>query len=191
VTPLPTPRRRPPLAPLVLALAVAASCFADGPAERAAGGPGSAGAARAEAGPPVPEFRLRGADGRDHSPSDLRGKVVLYEFWATWCAPCHLQVEILKRLYPDAARRGIEFVAIASGEPVEVVTRHLERSPYPYPVVFDPEDRVGTAMEVLGLPTLVVADREGRVVWRHTGLVDAETIEAALAEAGAPARAGG
>jgi peroxiredoxin len=186
VKPSATARRRLalPLAALALAGALGTGCFADAPSEE----PAPERAAAAETGPPVPEFRLRGADGSDLSPADLRGKVVLYEFWATWCAPCHLQVEILKKLYPDARGRGIEFVAISSGEPVEVVRAHLERHPYPYRVLFDPEDRVGAAMDVLGLPTLVVVDRAGAVVWRHTGLVDAATLEGAFAAAGAPRR---
>jgi peroxiredoxin len=144
-------------------------------------------AAAPVAGAAMPDFRLPSADGRELGPRDLRGRVVLYEFWATWCAPCHVQVEILKKMWPEATARGIEFVAIAAGEPAAVVRAHLERDPYPYPVLFDPDDRVGGALDVLGLPTLVVADREGRIVWRHTGLVDESTIEQAFAAAGAPA----
>ncbi|HLF57565.1 MAG TPA: TlpA disulfide reductase family protein [Thermoanaerobaculia bacterium] len=185
MSPFPPISRAPARAALVVATALAAalgaSCFADGaPAER--------GAAAAEVGPPVPDFRLPTADGRDLGPADLRGRVVLYEFWATWCAPCHIQVEILRKLYPELTRRGVEFVGIASGEPPEVVLEHLERSPSPYPIVLDAEDRVGAAMDVLGLPTLVVADRAGRVVWRNTGLVDEATLRDAFAAAGLGAR---
>jgi thiol-disulfide isomerase/thioredoxin len=108
---------------------------------------------------------------------------VLYEFWATWCTPCHVQVEILSDLYPRARARGMEFLAIATGEPEDIVRAHLAKSPYPYPVALDPEERIGTALEVVGLPTLIVADRSGRVVWRRTGLVDGATLERALEEA--------
>ena len=131
----------------------------------------------------LPPFRLAAVDGPPLGPAELSGKVVLYEFWATWCTPCHVQVEILKGLYPAARANGAEFVAIATGEPEEVVREHLARSPYPYPVLLDPREEAAAALEVLGLPTLVVADRAGRIVWRATGLTDAETLAEALERA--------
>jgi peroxiredoxin len=136
-----------------------------------------------EAGPAMPEFRLPTADGHDLAAKDLRGRVVLYEFWATWCTPCHVQVEILKELYPQLKAKGVEFVGVATGEPADLVREHLAKHPSPYPVVIDTEETVGTALEILGLPTLIVVDTAGRIVWRHTGLSDAPTLERVLADA--------
>ncbi len=133
----------------------------------------------------MPDFRLPTLLGGELGPQDLRGRVVLWEFWATWCTPCHVQVEILKELYPAARARGIEFVAVATGEAEELVREHLAKQPYPYPVLLDPEERVATALEVLGLPTLVLSDRHGSIVWRNTGLVAAPTLEEAFAAAAA------
>jgi cytochrome c biogenesis protein CcmG/thiol:disulfide interchange protein DsbE len=145
------------------------------------GDPGVDASARA----PMPDFALASAAGEPVSQAAFRGRVVLYEFWATWCTPCHVQVEILKSLYPRAQAAGVEFVAIATGEPPEIVRDYLAKSPYPYPSLLDPEEKLSTALEVLGLPTLVVVDREGRVAWRQTGLTDEETILDALSAAGA------
>jgi len=145
------------------------------------GDPGGAGAARAA----MPAFELAAAAGGTLDQEAFRGRVVLYEFWATWCTPCHVQVEILKSIYPRARAAGVEFVAVATGEPPEIVRDFLAKSPYPYPSLLDPDERLSTALEVLGLPTLVVVDREGRIVWRQTGLTDEETILDALATAGA------
>jgi peroxiredoxin len=136
-----------------------------------------------EAGPAMPEFRLPTADGKNLAAKDLHGHVALYEFWATWCTPCHVQVEILKELYPKQRARGVEFVGMATGEPAEVVREYLAKLPSPYPVVIDSEETVGTALEILGLPTLIVVDGAGRIVWRHTGLSDAPTLERVLADA--------
>lgn len=134
--------------------------------------------------PPLPSFELTAASGEPVDSASFRGRVVLYEFWATWCTPCHVQVEILKSIYPRARAAGVEFVAVAAGEPVEIVREFLAKSPYPYPSLLDPEEKLSTALQVLGLPTLVVVDRDGGIVWRQTGLTDEATILEALDEAG-------
>lgn len=116
----------------------------------------------------------------------LAGKVVIYEFWATWCTPCRVQVEILKELLPRATAAGVEIVGVATGEPEDLVAAHLAKEPSPYPNLLDREEKLGTAIQVLALPTVVVVDREGRIVWRNTGLSDRSMIERALESAGAP-----
>jgi thiol-disulfide isomerase/thioredoxin len=175
---LPVRRRRSLAAITGVSLALLATC---GGGSR---GLASADGARAGVGR-VPEFELAAVGGGTISGDDLAGRVVLYEFWATWCTPCHVQVEILKGLYSRAREAEIEFVAVATGEPEEIVRRYAAEHPSPYPSALDPDERLSTALEVLGLPTLVVADRTGTVVWRQTGLTDAETIVDALRRAGA------
>jgi peroxiredoxin len=137
------------------------------------------------AGEPLPDFRLAALDGRQLGPAELRGKVVLYDFWATWCGPCHIQAATLHELYAGLRGREVEFVAISVGEPEQVVREFVAEHPYPYPVLVDPEDSLSPRLGILGLPTLVVVDRAGGVVFRNTGLVDRRTIEQALARAGA------
>lgn len=136
-------------------------------------------------GDPLPEFRLASMAGGELGSADLAGKVVVYDFWATWCGPCHLQAEILHEMYPAHRSEGVEFVAISVGEPEEIVREFLAEKPYPYPVLVDPEDSMSARLRILGLPTLIVADREGRVVFRSTGISDRRTIEKALERAGA------
>jgi peroxiredoxin len=133
----------------------------------------------------LPAFRLAALDGRRLGPEELRGQVVLYDFWATWCGPCHVQAEVLHELYPAYAGKGVEFVAVSVGEPEEVVREFARERPSPFPVLFDPEDRLSAQLHILGLPTLIVTDREGRVVFRSTGISDRETLTAALSRAGA------
>jgi thiol-disulfide isomerase/thioredoxin len=137
------------------------------------------------AGDPLPEFRLASIAGGELGSRELAGKVVVYDFWATWCGPCHLQAEILHEMYPDHRGDDVEFVAISVGEPEEIVREFLAEKPYPYPVLVDPEDSMSTRLRILGLPTLIVADRDGRVVFRSTGISDRRTIEKALERAGA------
>ncbi len=148
----------------------------------------STGAAAGEPGPQgplLPAFELVALAGGQLGSEDLKGKVVIYDFWATWCGPCHIQADILHALYPGVAGNGVEFVAISVGEPEDLVRDFLRDRPYPYPVLVDPEDRMSSELRILGLPTLIVVDGEGRVVYRNTGISDRETIERALERAGA------
>ena len=105
------------IAPLALTLVLGLSC---GAATSAAPG----GAALLELG-------LDTASGGALDPARVEGRVVLYEFWATWCTPCHVQVEILKELYPEARSRGVEFVAVATGEPEDDRSLRGVREPDP------------------------------------------------------------
>jgi peroxiredoxin len=133
----------------------------------------------------MPDFRLAAVAGGTLGPADLRGKVVVYDFWATWCGPCHIQADILFELRPKLAARGVEIVSVSLGEPEDVVREFLERKPYPFPVLMDPEDRLTGELRILGLPTLIVTDRRGGVVFRVTGIAGAEDIERAVERAGA------
>ena len=145
----------------------------DGGASAAPGGVGGA----------MPQVALSALDGRPFDSTRLAGRVVLYDFWATWCGPCHLQADVLKAIYPEARARGAEFVGVATGEPIDVVREFLGRRPLPYPVALDPEGRLEGQLAIYGLPTLVVVDRSGRIAYRHTGLIDADSLRRALADA--------
>jgi len=134
-------------------------------------------------GEPFPDFALASLDGRSVARADLGNRVVLYDFWATWCGPCHLQAEILARLYPEARAKGIEFVALATGEPDEIVREFVADRPFQYPVITDPEETLATELRIMGLPTLFVVDANGRIVYRNTGVVDAKTLQRVLAQA--------
>ncbi len=141
------------------------------------------GAAAGAGGGAFPDFALATLEGRPATRADLGPGVVLYDFWATWCGPCHLQSDILKRLYPEWRPRGVEFVALATGEPAEVVREFVADRPFPYPVLTDPEETLANQLRIFGLPTLFVVDAKGRIVYRNTGVVDAKTLARVLAEA--------
>ena len=114
-----------------------------------------------------PEFRLASLEGERLGPSDFRGRVVLFDFWATWCAPCHVQADILQAVYAEFREFDVEFVA--------------ER-PFPYPVLVDPTDEVASGLGVFVLPTIMILDPEGRIAYLREGVSSARRLRASLTE---------
>jgi peroxiredoxin len=141
------------------------------------------GGATAPARGAMPEFELSSLGGSTVARADLAGRVVLYDFWATWCGPCHLQSDILRELYPDLQSKGVEVVGIATGEEPATVRDFAARRPFPWPVLLDPEEKVSNALEVMGLPTLVITCKGGPISFRQTGVVTAGQLERELVQA--------
>jgi peroxiredoxin len=105
--------------------------------------------------------------------SDLRGQVVLLNFWATWCPPCRAEMPSMQSLYQDYRGKGFEILAISSdtrGE--EVVAPFVDRLGLTFPVLLDPRDSVGTRIGVRGIPTSYLLDKQGRVVGLDIGARD-------------------
>ena len=113
------------------------------------------------------------ADFRDkaHSLADYRGKVVLLNFWATWCPPCRREMPALERLYQQLGEDGLVVLAINQWEdPDHVFAYTGELNVFPtFPILFDPDSRVAEDFGVKGLPTSFLLDQEGRLRYRAIG----------------------
>lgn len=130
-------------------------------------------------------FRMKTLEGgRSLGPTDFPGQVVVVDFWATWCGPCHVQARILEPIYQDYQGKGVQFLAANVGEEAETVRRFLQSKPLPYTVLIDPGDVAGE-LGVFALPTLMVVDKKGRVAFFESGIVDGPTLRRVLKEAGA------
>jgi len=119
----------------------------------------------------APDFTLAGIDGREVSLEDLRGKVVVLSFWASWCAPCLVELPILQRVSRKFADRGLVVVAVNLGEPAEDVKAFLEARKLDLPVVLD-EGSVAESYWVDSLPALILIDRDGVIRGRELGVAD-------------------
>jgi thiol-disulfide isomerase/thioredoxin len=150
----------------------------------------AAGLAACSAGGPVApavsaDFRLETLDGSTLGPPDFPGEVVVVDFWATWCTPCRAQAAILEELHAEYAGRGVRFLAVDVAEDRQMVEEFVAENPFPYPVLLDPEDRLSALLGLVALPTLMVVDTEGEVIYLEAGLVDRRRLERLLQEAGA------
>jgi cytochrome c biogenesis protein CcmG, thiol:disulfide interchange protein DsbE len=114
--------------------------------------------------------------------SNYRGKVVVLDFWATWCKPCAEQARILEQ-FLTAARRDVAVLGVNQGEEAETVRAYYAQHAPGYPIVLDGDERVGQAFSVRGLPTLVVVDGLGRVTASSSGVVSYARLERLVAEA--------
>lgn len=133
---------------------------------------------------PAPDFRLASLQGEHIGPPDFRGKVVLVEFWATWCSPCRVQARFLEQLHRELEGE-VQFLAIDVGEDEDTVREYAAETPFPYPVLLDPEDTLGPRYRIYGLPTVMIVDRQGAVSFLRTGISDLPTLRRALAASGA------
>ncbi|MEO5956651.1 MAG: TlpA disulfide reductase family protein, partial [Nitrospiraceae bacterium] len=95
-------------------------------------------------GEPAPNFRLRDLNGHSVSLSDLRGKVVLLNFWATWCGPCRVEMPAMEELYRTFSRNDFEILAVSTDAQGASVTRPFQQENHlTFPILHDADYRVG------------------------------------------------
>lgn len=122
----------------------------------------------------VPATVFDGDDGAETTLADLRGEVVVVNFWATWCAPCREEMPTLARLQEELGDEGVRVATIATGrnDPVEQKRFLEEVGAASLPLWRDPQQALARDMGVLGLPVTVILNREGQEVARLTGEAD-------------------
>ena len=117
-------------------------------------------------GEPAPNFQLRDLQGRLVTLSDLHGKVVLLNFWATWCGPCRVEMPAMEELYRTFSRKDFEILAVSTDAQGVSVTRPFQQENHlTFPILHDADYRVGLTYGARSLPRTFMVDRQGVV--RH------------------------
>ena len=121
----------------------------------------------------APSLALVDIRGVEQSLEKYRGKVVVVNFWATWCPPCVEELPSLESAWQRYRQQGLVVLAV-SDEEADIVTSFLERLPtdITFPVLIDSDMKTGNRWQIRGLPTTVVVDRSGDVHWRAEGQLD-------------------
>jgi cytochrome c biogenesis protein CcmG/thiol:disulfide interchange protein DsbE len=115
----------------------------------------------------LPRLETAGRGGAPAKPvklSDLSGKAVILDFWASWCGPCRAQAPIVDQVSQSLSGRGLVALGIVTDDDPEAARRFLAEHPVRYPSVVDEQHEASSAFGVQGLPTLVALDRTGKVV---------------------------
>ena len=120
---------------------------------------------------PAPAFSLQDINGKTHRLADYRGKVVLVNFWATWCPPCRQEMPSIERLYLSMKGRPFEVLALDQGETLNNVFAYMgQLNPSPtFPVLLDQHSEVAHAFGVMGIPTTYLIDKQGLIVRQAVG----------------------
>ena len=147
---------RTPLVGALLALGALPHGFAAAPAPRTL----------------APDFTLHAADGRNLRLDELRGQVVLVNFWATWCGPCREEMPHLNQLYEKYRKSGFVLLGVNIDDDPQVALATAQKLSVTFPVLLDTDKKVSKLYDLATMPSTVVIDRDGKVRYVHRGYRD-------------------
>jgi thiol-disulfide isomerase/thioredoxin len=143
---------------------------------------GSRAAAPKPAGPQVgsaaPDWALSDATGKEHKLADYKGKVVVLDFWATWCGPCKAAMPGVQAIHDKYKSKGVAVFGVNCWESADAA-KYMKENKYTYGLLLKGDD-VATKYGVSGIPTIYVIGADGKVVYQSTGFAGEEAVEAAI-----------
>jgi thiol-disulfide isomerase/thioredoxin len=129
------------------------------------------------------DFSLPDLSGRAYQLASLRGKVVVLDFWASWCGPCRRSMPQIEALHREFARKGLVVLGVNSEDPA-AASKYLREKGYSFPTLMDKTGTVGNQFNVKGIPTSVVIDRTGKVSAYLVGAGTEDRLRTAVIRAG-------
>ena len=161
---------------LTIAVLVIASCArregSAPPAPKPQSTPPASAAGPPDVGTPMPDYRAQWLDGSAFDLASQKGNVVLLNLWATWCGPCRFEIPELDKLHRTYVSRGFKVIGISVDQGgAKDVKPFVEDQKISYPIALDPEGKLADILHTGNIPTSVLIDRAGKVVWKHVGIV--------------------
>lgn len=118
---------------------------------------------------PAPDFTLKSSTGENIKLSELRGNVVMVNFWASWCGPCRQEMPILQQLYDRYQDMGFVLLGVNVDEESALADKMLKDIPVNFPVLYDNENSVSKQYQVKAMPSTFMVDRDGTIRFLHKG----------------------
>src|SRR5690349_19831909 len=115
------------------------------------------------------DLRIQSFEGKPISLESLKGRIVVLDFWASWCVPCRSSFPFFNSLVQKYGSRGVSVLGLTLEDDTDAVTSFLDAVPAAFPIVRDPTGRAGEVFEVVAMPTTFLIDREGRIAARFEG----------------------
>jgi thiol-disulfide isomerase/thioredoxin len=136
------------------------------------------------AGPDIGEaakLKTVSLEGKPLSLDELKGKVVMVNFWATWCPTCRAEMPGWQKLYEANKAKGFEIIAVSIDDDEEELRREAKARGFTFPIAWRWDDRTDDNFgDIIGTPTLYVIDKTGKVAWMKRGRTSADQIAAAV-----------
>jgi cytochrome c biogenesis protein CcdA/peroxiredoxin len=137
-----------------------------------------------EVGKFAPDFQTVTAEGEPIALSDLRGSVVLLNFWATWCGPCRIEMPGFQRQYMTYRDQGLVILAVNNAESLDIVTAFRDQLRLTFPIAMDESGDIQRQFGIVNYPSTLLIDRDGRIAARHFGVVAPADVQAMLSAIG-------
>lgn len=118
---------------------------------------------------PAPKFTLQTLEGKEVSLSDLKGQVIMINFWASWCTPCRQEMPLLNEIYDTYKKAGFTLVGINLDEDKGDAEDFLKKVPVTFPVLHDPLGAVAELYDNRAMPSSYFIDRQGKLAHLHRG----------------------
>ena len=118
---------------------------------------------------PAPDFTLEDAQGQAVTLSELRGQVVMINFWASWCGPCRQEMPLLEQIHQRYEPLGFKLIGVNVEENPADGQAFLKERPVSFPVLYDPENGLSKLFDVVAMPSTVLIDRQGNIRYLHHG----------------------
>jgi len=125
----------------------------------------------------APDFTLTDLNGKKLSLSDYKGKVVLLDFWATWCSPCREEIPHFVEMQNKYGSQGLQVLGISMDDDVKPVQKFYQQYNLNYPVALGDDKLADRFGGVLGLPVNFVIDRQGRIYAKHLGATESSVFD--------------